>query len=224
MKRIQVGVFSDTICPWCYIGKRNLEEALRQSSDVTADVAWYPFQLNPSMAAEGADLGDYIESRFSGGSSAFDQMKERLRSLGKPAGIDFLFSEKGRVPNTMDSHRLMRWASDEGRADQLAETLFRRNFKDGEDLGDPEVLIAAAEEVGMDPGRVRARLATDEDRDSIAQQDEAARRAGVSGVPTFVFDNKLAVVGAQPVEAFRAVFRQLVEGTPARPANPASHD
>jgi predicted DsbA family dithiol-disulfide isomerase len=212
MKKIQVGVFSDTICPWCYIGKRNLEEALRQSPEVAADIDWYPFQLNPSMPAEGTDLSDYLESRFSGGSSAFDQMKQRLRSMGKPAGIDFLFSEKGRVPNTLDSHRLMRWAASEGRAHQLAEILFRRNFKDGEDLGDREVLIAAAEEVGMDQVRVRARLTTDEDRDSIEQQDEAARRAGVSSVPTFVFDNKLAVVGAQPVEAFQAVFRQLVDG------------
>ena len=174
------------------------------SWDTTA-IQWQPFQLNPDMASEGADRGEYIRAKF--GPGGYGQMAEALVEIGHSVGIDFDFDRPGRVPNTIDSHRLMGLAGSAGLQEELSEVMFRQYFGEGLDIGDAAILAAAGAEAGLDLAAMKALLETDEGRQEIKQSDAAARGLGISGVPTFVFDEKFAIVGAQEP----AVFVELLD-------------
>ena len=202
---MKVKIYSDTICPWCWVGKRRLKAALSQRPNLAPAIQWQPFQLNPDMASEGADRGEYIRAKF--GPGGYGQMAEALVEIGHSVGIDFDFDRPGRVPNTIDSHRLMGLAGSAGLQEELSEVMFRQYFGEGLDIGDAAILAAAGAEAGLDLAAMKALLETDEGRQEIKQSDAAARGLGISGVPTFVFDEKFAIVGAQEP----AVFVELLD-------------
>jgi predicted DsbA family dithiol-disulfide isomerase len=208
---MNIQIYSDTICPWCFVGKRRLAKALAQRPHLSPTILWEPFQLNPDMSPEGADRDEYIRAKF--GPSGYGKMGDALMEIGKSVGIDFNFERPSRIPNTIDSHRLMTVAATQGLQDALSEVMFRQYFNEGLDISDPKILAAAGAEAGLDHADVKAMLATVKGRAEIHQSDATARAMGISSVPTFVFDNNFVIVGAQESLAFVELFDHLESET-----------
>ena len=207
---MKIDIVSDTICPWCFVGKRRLEAALAEQPDLDVEIVWHPYQLNPTTPKEGVDRKDYLREKF-GTETYPEQMLGALAEAGQSTGIEFKFNSMNRVPNTIDSHRALHWARETGQQNALAEILFRRYFLDNEDIGDIETLTAAAVEAGMDADLVRERLSGDADDEAVRAEAQYASQMGISGVPTFIIDNKYAVQGAQTAEVFLQVFAKVAE-------------
>jgi len=218
---MKIDIVSDTICPWCFVGKRRLEAALAEQPDLDVEIVWHPYQLNPTTPKEGVDREDYLREKF-GTETYPEQMLGALGEAGQSTGIEFKFNSMNRVPNTIDSHRVLHWARETGQQNALAEILFRRYFIDNEDIGDSETLTAAAAEAGMDADLVRERLSSDADDEAVRAEAQYASQMGISGVPTFIIDNKYAVQGAQTAEVFRQVFAKVAEDQAAGDAEPAT--
>jgi predicted DsbA family dithiol-disulfide isomerase len=216
---LTVDVVSDVACPWCYLGKRRLERALDLVSDLAVAVRWRPYRLDPTIPPEGIDRKEYIIGKF-GSLEAIEPAHERLVAYGRDEGIDYHFERITRSANTIDAHRLIRWADAVGLADAVVERLFAAYFSEGLDIGDKTVLAALAGEAGLDADAIAARLASGEDRDAVAREIDEAYRIGVTGVPCFIFDQKYAVMGAQAAEtiadAIRQVVAERVEPAPAK--------
>jgi predicted DsbA family dithiol-disulfide isomerase len=196
---LTVDIWSDTVCPWCWLGKRRFEAALRERPHLDVEVRWHPFELNAAMPEEGADRREYLRAKF-GDPDRFRDAQQRLLDLGRAAGIDYRFDAQSRMPNTRASHALARLAGE--RQGDVVEALFAAYFNAGRDVGDLDVLAAVASEAGLDGPAVRARLAAHEGYDAIERDEREAQRMGVTGVPFFVFAGKWAVSGAQETEAF----------------------
>lgn len=207
---MQIDIVSDTICPWCYIGKRRLEAALAQRPDLDPTIAWHPFQLNPGTPVEGLSREEYMRQKF-GGKDYPKGFGDSIRAAGESVGIDFGFERMARVPNTIRSHQLIHWADQVGKQDALVEVLFRIYFLEARDIGDPDVLIAAAAEAGMDAETVRTKLDRGDDDAMVRSLDEHVRGLGITGVPTFIINQKYALQGAQEPEAFLQVLDKMAE-------------
>ena len=194
---MRIDVVSDTVCPWCYVGKRQLDLALAQRPDLTADITWRPFQLAPEIPASGVDRKTYWRQKFGDG-GRIGAMTARLREVGSSLDIEFDFDAIERQPNTLASHKLLHWRA--GQADQhaLKEAILKAFFVAGEDIGDPDVLVRLAEDTGLSGAEAFAALESDEIEQEVVAQIDEARRLGISGVPTFIFDQRTAVSGAQP--------------------------
>ncbi|MDH3712508.1 MAG: DsbA family oxidoreductase [Gammaproteobacteria bacterium] len=206
---MRIDIFSDTICPWCYIGKKRFEKALAQRSDLALEIHWRAFQLNPDMPEEGMDRKHYVETKF-GGPERARQVYARVASAGSEDDIAFNFEGIVRTPNTVASHRLIRYAGDQpGGQDAVVEALFEAYFIRGEDIGDLDVLVAAAEQASLDPQAVREFLASEEHLHAVRAEDVRARQLGIQGVPFFVIDDKYGISGAQPPDVFLQAFDQL---------------
>jgi len=202
---IYVDIVSDTICPWCYIGKRRFERALTQSGRTDIAVAWRPFQLNPDMPAEGMTRDDYMRAKFGGGDRP-RQIYQAIAESGREAGIEFQFSRIKRTPNTVLSHRLIHWAAKNEVQDEAVAELFKLYFEEGRDIGEIETIVECATRIGIDAARARLFLQSDEARQEVIASDVYARRLGINGVPCFIVNRKYAVSGAQPPSAFIEVF------------------
>ncbi|NKB53296.1 MAG: thioredoxin domain-containing protein [Rhizobiaceae bacterium] len=212
MTKVQLDVVSDVMCPWCYIGKRRLEQALESIDDVEVELRWRPFQLDPTLPQEGRDRQEYLENKF-GGPEKAKEIYGRIKQAGLDEGLEFDFDAIGVSPNTIDAHRVIRWASNEGAEiqDKLVERLFKDFFMDGANIGQHEVLIDAAREAGMNESVVAALLATDKDRDEVTQEIAVAQQMGVTGVPCFIIDNKYAVMGAQTPDHIAGAIKQAAQ-------------
>lgn len=209
---VNIDVVSDVMCPWCYIGKRRLEQALETLGDIETDIRWRPFQLDATLPPEGKDRREYLETKF-GGPERAKEIYGRIESAGKAEGLYFNFQAIEVSPNTLDAHRLIRWASNEGEEIQnkVVEILFHRFFMEGAHIGKHEVLIEIANEAGMDGNIVADLLASDKDRDAVVQEIHTAQSMGVTGVPCFIIDNKYAVTGAQEAAHIAQAIRQAAE-------------
>ncbi len=196
---ITIDVVSDVVCPWCFVGKRRLEAALKQEGAVL--VRWRPYQLDATIPAEGLDRKAYMSAKFRDETRIADA-HARLTVLGAEAGIAFDFANIKRSPNTLDAHRLIRFADEAGVADAVVERLFSDYFERGRDIGDREVLVAAGSDCGLEADALRARLESGEGADEVRKEIEAAQKLGVSGVPFFIFASKFAVSGAQSEQVF----------------------
>ncbi|MGH6872424.1 MAG: DsbA family oxidoreductase [Rhizomicrobium sp.] len=192
---MQIDVVSDTICPWCFIGKRRLARALAERPDIEFDVRWRAFRLDPGVPPEGVDRRAYLKAKFGDGERP-RAMSEAIRAAGAEEAIAFAFDRIARTPNTVDSHRLIRWAGGAGLQDEVVEALFHAYFEEGRDIGDIDVLVDIADQAGMDTSLVADLLEEGADREIIQREDDLAHRMGISGVPTFIFANKYAVSGA----------------------------
>jgi predicted DsbA family dithiol-disulfide isomerase len=196
---MQIDVVSDTVCPWCFIGKRKLGRALLLRPDISFDVHWRAFRLDPTIPREGVDRKAYMKAKF-GDSPRTAAMGDALRQAGDGEDIAFAFDKIERRPDTLDSHRLIRWSSSTGKQNDVVEKLFSAYFEEGRDIGDTKVLVSVAADAGMDSELIAQLLSTDDDREVIEREDMLAHRMGISGVPTFIFDNKFAISGAQEPE------------------------
>jgi predicted DsbA family dithiol-disulfide isomerase len=199
MAPLTIDIVSDVVCPWCYLGKRRLESALENIGVTGAVVRWRPFQLDETIPKGGMDRKDYMRRKF-GDLSRLRDVHERLLTFGKEVGAAYDFEAISRAPNTLDAHRLIRWAGEANVQDAVVEALFRAYFEQGKDIGDAEVLVAIAADCGMDGEAVRTALSSIQDVESAREEMDGWRRSGVSGVPFFIFDGKLAVSGAQSVD------------------------
>ena len=208
---LTVDIISDVMCPWCYIGKRRLEKAIAMTEGkVAIRTAWRPYQLDPTLPKEGKDRRQYLEEKF-GGSEGAKQAYAAVRAAGAEEAIPFDFSAIRVSPNTIDAHRLIRWARSQGDGgqDRMAETLFKAYFVDGKHIGDDTTLTELAREGGLDPAIVTPLLASDADRAEVTKEIDLARQMGVSGVPCFIIDMKYAIVGAQGADALADAFLRI---------------
>ena len=201
---LDIDIVSDVVCPWCFIGKRHLEQALamhreRHPDAPAPEVRWHPFQLNPHLPASGVPRAQYVAGKF-GGPERAREIYARVGLAGARAGIAFAFDRIEVQPNTVDPHRLMHRAGELGIQDAMAESLFAGYFLEGRNLTDPATLTELAQRAGMNRDEAQRYIASDEDRALVKQQDEHARRIGVEGVPFFIFNQRLAVSGAHPAE------------------------
>ena len=216
----QIDVISDVVCPWCFIGKRNLERALEtwreKHPDESPTVRWHPFQLNPQLPDGGVPRKQYLENKF-GGPERAKEIYARVITAGKRAGIDFAFDAIQVQPNTVDAHRLMHYAAERGRQDEMAEAIFRRYFLEGADLSNKQTLGDIAQQAGMVRDEAIAYLASEADRELIEEQDRRARAIGVEGVPFFIFNQRLALSGAQPPEVIVEAMEKTREELAATP-------
>lgn len=222
--RVPLDVFSDPICPWCLIGKRRLEGALAARPDHPFQVRWRVFQLNPEMPPEGMDRRAYLERKF-GGPEGAERVYGAIEAQAKADGLPVRFDLIERTPNTINPHRLIRWAEAEDVQDSVVDAIFVRYFQEGADISDPTVLAEIAEEAGMNREMVERLLASDADQDAVRAEDLAARKAGLSAAPTFVVNAKYVVPGAQPSEKWVTVIDELTENLSKleTPSDPPAH-
>lgn len=211
---ISVDIVSDVVCPWCFIGQRRLARAAALVPDVALAVRWHPFFLNPDMPREGMDRQDYVAWKF-GGRMRAAEIYARVAEAGGGDGIAFAFDRIARQPDTTDAHRLLHWAKDAAAQDRLATRLFEMFFLEGIDIGDRAVLAGAAPLAGLDAEATAARLATDEDLETVRAAAAAASNAGVNGVPCFFVGGMFRLDGAQPPDLLAEAIRQAA-AAPAR--------
>lgn len=211
MANITIDVVSDVVCPWCYIGKKRLEAALANLPDITAEVRWRPYQLDPTIPPEGKDRRAYMLAKF-GSEAKLKEIHDRITPLGAAEGIDFDFDAIKVSPNTLDAHRLIRWAQNAGHDAQskLVTELFADYFERGRNVGDRGVLLDAARAAGMDASIVEPLLASDADTEAVQTEIATASKMGITGVPCFLLDGKYAVMGAQDAETLARAIRQVV--------------
>jgi predicted DsbA family dithiol-disulfide isomerase len=205
---VRLDIFSDPVCPWCYVGKANLDRALADHPDHPFQIQWHPFQLNPDMPPEGVPKRAYLEQKF-GGKARVDAVHERLREVARAAGVDMDPDKPQRMPNTLNAHRLVHWAGIEGVQQAVVDALMRAYWVEGRDIGDLETLAAIAGEQGMDAEATLRLLTSDADAEDIAARDADARAKGVTAVPTFLIAQHYVVSGAQPPELWGQVIKEL---------------
>ena len=219
--KVSIDVVSDVICPWCFLGKRRLDKALAALDGLEVEVAWRPFMLDPTIPKEGKSRHDYMVLKF--GEERLKTIHDPLIAAGKEDGVPYRFEAITRTPNTLDAHRVMRWAHVAGKQHDLAERLFMAYWNEGKDVGDREVLASEAAAAGLDGARIATGLATDLDAEKVMGEIAMAGRMGVTGVPTFILGRKYGVVGAQSAEVIADAIRKVaVEGMATPPASPAS--
>lgn len=203
---LSVDIISDVICPWCLIGKRRLEKAIA-AFDRQVKVRWLPFQLNPTMPKEGISRRDYRIKKFGSWERSLE-LDAQVAAAGKAEGIDFIFDKMERTPNTLNAHRLIWLADQQGVQDAVVEALFRAYFTEGRDIGARQALLDVVAEAGLDRHKADAVLNSADGQEAIKEADELARRFQVEGVPFFIINGRITLSGAQQPDAFLASFRQ----------------
>jgi predicted DsbA family dithiol-disulfide isomerase len=212
---MKIDFVSDVSCPWCVIGLKALEGALdRVAGQVTAELHFQPFELNPQMPAEGQDIIEHLSEKYGSTPEQLEVNRERIRERGQELGFTFTVGARSRVYNTFDAHRLLHWAEEQvGTGTQLAlkEALFKAYFTDGENPGSHEVLVRVAGEVGLDVARAQEILASNEYADAVRQRQQFYQQQGISSVPAIIINDKHLISGGQPVEVFEQALRQIAE-------------
>ena len=218
LKPLKIDIVSDVVCPWCYIGKRRIENALALVPDVPVEVHWRPFFLNPWVPREGISREEYLTTKF-GSVARYRANAQRIVMAAREEGLAYNVDAITRQPNTIDCHRLILWSGETGDPARMKQRLMELYFTEGADLSDPQVLVGAAQDCGMDPDDVRRRLASDKDVAEITAEAEAAKTAGIEGVPCFILGGVFAVSGAQSPEYLAdAMDRAAAERRAAAPA------
>jgi predicted DsbA family dithiol-disulfide isomerase len=214
--KVKIDVISDVVCPWCYLGKARLELALAQLPDVEAEIHWRPYMLDPSIPRTGVDRKAYMEAKFGAG-PRLGQIHEQLNGFGKAVAINYNFDAIKIAPNTMNAHRLIRWAAQAGPGMQnkVVDLLFKSFFEEGRDIGSAPVLIEIAKEAGMDASIVETLLPTDAEEAGVVGEIATSKQMGIAGVPCFIIDQKYAVSGAQMPDILADAIRGAATGRAA---------
>lgn len=215
---MQIDVISDTVCPWCFIGKRRLQRAMEMRPNIAFDVKWRPYQLDTTVPRGGMDRQAYMRMKFGEDPNKIVEMYKLIAAEGAKDGIEFDFTSIQRRPNTLDSHRLIRWAEGHGVQDEVVERLFIAYFENGEDIGDVRVLADIADISGMDGVVTAQMLEEGTDLELVAREDQIAREMGVTGVPAMIFGGKLAVSGAREPQVLVSVIDRVMEMSGGEPA------
>lgn len=204
---MRVEVFSDTVCPWCYVGKRRFEHALAARPELAVDLKWLPYELNPDLPAQGADRAQYLAAKF-GDANRFADAQRRLRDIGAQLDIEFRFEAITRMPNTRRSHALIAWAA--AAQSDVKGRVLRAYFSEGRDIGDPQVLVSIAADAGLDATAARAAIDDPALHRGIAALEAQAQSWGITGVPAFVFERRYLVSGGQEPQVFLQVMDRIV--------------
>jgi predicted DsbA family dithiol-disulfide isomerase len=215
---VTIDVVSDVVCPWCFIGKHRLERALALKPEIPVEVRFHPYFLNPWVPREGMDRKDYLTTKF-GSPEGYGQIAQRVKAAAAAEGLTYASEKMARQPNTLDCHRLIRWAGEIGKAPAMKQRLMDLYFTEGGDLSNHDTLVAAAADVGLDAEEVRARLASDHDVAAVEAQAKSAQEAGINGVPFFILGRRYAISGAQePEQLAEAIGRVAAEADQPAPA------
>jgi len=204
---VRVEVFSDTVCPWCYVGKQRFEHALAARPELAVDLKWLPYELNPDLPAQGADRAQYLAAKF-GDANRFADAQRRLRDIGAQLDIEFRFEAITRMPNTRRSHALIAWAA--AAQSDVKGRVLRAYFSEGRDIGDPQVLVSIAADAGLDATAARAAIDDPALHRGIAALEAQAQSWGITGVPAFVFERRYLVSGGQEPQVFLQVMDRIV--------------
>jgi len=208
---MRIDIWSDVVCPWCWIGKRRLQAGIALLGDDAPafEIHWHPYQLDPEADTTPVPLREAYAKKF-GGAERTAQMLAQTQATARAEGLPFDFDRDQVRVTTLPAHRLLMLASREGDADAVGEALFHAHFAEGRNLADPEVLVAAGAAGGLDAGRIRAMLDTHEFEAEVSAEIAQAQSMGIRAVPTFVIDGRLAVQGAQPPDAMADALRQAL--------------
>jgi predicted DsbA family dithiol-disulfide isomerase len=213
--KLPLAIVSDIACPWCFIGKARLETALARNGLVERfAITWLPYELNPEMPAEGMDRAQYLEAKFGPGKRR--EIEVRLSEAALESGVTFNWAKVTRSVNTRMAHMLVAAAATVQRGGEMTGALFKAYWQDGRDIGDLETLVQIAVEQGFDGEAARDELANDELRETVIGLQDHARKVGVTGVPFFIVDGRLAISGAQPPDVWEQVFRQVLAAQPSQ--------
>ncbi len=207
---ILLEIWSDPICPWCFIGKARLDRALEQRPGHPFEISWHPFQLNPDMPPEGMDRAAYLDLKF-GAQGVLDAYRPVIEAA-EDSGLELNLPGITQTPNTLNAHRLIHWAALEGRQSMMVNRLFRAYFQEGRDIGTLSELVSLGQDAGLEESVVARLLNTDADIDTIKQADRLARSRGITGVPFFILDKSHAISGAQPTDVWLQIIDQIMDG------------
>jgi predicted DsbA family dithiol-disulfide isomerase len=211
-KPVRIDIVSDVVCPWCFIGKKRLENALAMKPDVAVELHWRPYFLNDWIPREGISREQYLTTKF-GSVERYKGIAQRVAAAAQAGGLTYVMDKISRQPNTLDAHRLIRWAGEIGKAAQMKQTLMDFYFTQGADLTDRDTLVRAASAVGLNADETRAALASDKDVAEVEREAEAAKESGIQGVPMFIFDGRFAVSGAQAPETLAEAIERASQQT-----------
>ena len=214
---LHIEMVSDLVCPWCWVGLRRMKDAIELVPELDVEILFRSFELDPSIPAGGSDYKTYMKARFGSDQNRdrANSMREALIRYGQDENIPFHFDRITRRPNSFDAHRLVHWAQGQSLAMQTKEALFEAYFSKGLDIGDHEVLVTIASEVGLDPNIVSDLLASDADVESTQNEQNLFRQMGVSGVPTFIAHRQIAVQGAESSEKIARFLKSAAAQVPA---------
>jgi predicted DsbA family dithiol-disulfide isomerase len=212
---MRIDIYSDTVCPWCYLGKRRFDLAIATRPQYEPAVVWRPFELNPDVPVEGVDRETYMAVKMPD-QARLEQAHAELERLGEASGIRFRFDLISRIPNTRRSHLLIAHAARSGLQAAVKDRIMRAYFEEGCDIGDPEELARLAAEVGLSAAEARNALILRVGQDGVVAAQRHAGVLGITGVPTYIFDGQYTISGAQEVGVFARVFDQVAEFASAR--------
>lgn len=210
-KALKIDIVSDVVCPWCAIGYANLETALQQSPDVTANIDWHPFQLNPYMGKEGQDINEHLEEKYGLSEEQLKANKQTIVDRGQECGVEFKFEQRARIYNTLDCHILLHFAGEKGKQTELKLALFNAYFTQGLDVSDQSVLLNAIEEVGLNKAEAQVALNDEQYKKDVLAEESKFKNMGISSVPSFIINDKYLLSGGQPVESFKQALAEITE-------------
>jgi len=206
---LQIDIVSDVVCPWCIVGFKQLEQAISETG-VSAAIKWHPFELNPEMSDLGENLREHIMRKYGSTAEQSEAARDRLASIGTELGFEFKFSDDMRMVNTFKAHQLIHWAGPEGKEHPLKMALFKAYFQERKDLGDHDILADVAESVGLDRAEALKVLEDGRFADVVRQEESFWTQNGIHGVPAVIFERQHLITGAQGVENYVSIIRQLV--------------
>jgi predicted DsbA family dithiol-disulfide isomerase len=207
---VRIDVVSDIVCPWCFIGKHRLEKAIALNPDIPVEVHWRPYFLNDWIPREGISREQYLTTKF-GSSERYKGIAQRVSAAASAEGLTYAMDKISRQPNTLDAHRLIRWADEIGKAAEMKQRLMDLYFTEGADLTNHTVLAQAAADIGLDAEATRKALASDKDVAEIEREALSAKEAGIDGVPCFIFGGKFAISGAQAPEDLAEAIERMAQ-------------
>lgn len=210
MAKLKIDIVSDVMCPWCVIGYNNMASALEQLNDeVQATIEWHAFELNPQMPIEGQNVQQHLMEKYGITAEQSEQNRLNITQRGKDSGFDFNFGDQLWMVNTFDCHRLLTWAKTQGLQTELKLALFDAHFTDNKKLNDNEILVSIAEQVGLSGASARAVLDSDQYAQQVREEQDKMRQMGIQSVPTFIINDKYAISGGQPTDAFVNALKQI---------------
>ena len=209
-KTLKIDFVSDVSCPWCIIGLKALEQAAdRLQGEVTLNLHFQPFELNPQMAPEGQDIGEHLHEKYGASPEQSQKNREAIAARGAQLGFTFSMDKRSRIFNTFDAHCLLHWAEEKGLQRALKHALFKAYFTDGQSPGDHEVLVRVAGEVGLDANEARELLASDRYASEVREREQFYQQQGIHSVPAIIINDRHLISGGQPVEVFEQALRQI---------------